>query len=132
MEAAVGNMVSMPGEVEEFLPRADTNTLSITEISAPNGEGLKVVSKSNPLPKPYVLSPADFKSRSVDQLERLEGMRVAVPEMAVIAPTNGRVDIKTASAEGNGVFYGVVKGIPRPFRSPGFDLAEFLFLDQKE
>ena len=132
VDAAVGSMVAVTGKIEEFRPRADANTLSITEISSPGGEGLRVVSRSNPLPKPYVLTPEDFKSRSVGQLERLEGMRVAVPEMTVIAPTNGRVDIKTASAEGNGVFYGVVKGVARPFRTPGFDLGEFLFLDQKE
>lgn len=131
-DAAVGSLVTVTGKVEEFRPRADPNTLSITEISSPGGVGLKVVSKSNPLPKTYVLTVADFKSRLIDQLERLEGMRVTVPEMNVVAPTGGRVDIKSASAEGNGVFYGVVKGVPRPFRTPGFDLAEFLFLDQKE
>jgi predicted extracellular nuclease len=132
VDAAVGSLVSVAGKVEEFRPRADANTFSITEIASPNGEGLRVISRNNPLPKPYVLTPEDFKTRAVDQLERLEGMRVAVTEMTVIAPTGGRVDIRTASADGSGVFYGVVKGLPRPFRTPGFDLGEFLFLDRKE
>jgi uncharacterized protein len=132
LEATIGALVTVTGKVEEFRPRADANTLSITEISMPGADGLRVISTANPLPKPYVLTVADFKSRSVDQLERFEGMRVAIAEMTVIAPTGGRVDVKTASAEGNGTFYGVVKGVARPFRTPGFDLGEFLFLDQKE
>jgi predicted extracellular nuclease len=131
-DAAVGSLVSVTGKVEEFRPRADQNTLSVTEISMPAVDGLKVISKNNPLPKPVVLTPADFKSRSVDQLERLEGMRVAVEELVVVGPTGGRVDIKNASAEGNGTFFGVVKGVDRPFRTPGLDLGEFMFLDQKE
>ena len=129
-EAAIGSLVTVMGKIEEFRPRADANTLSVTEISMPAAEGLKVISKANPLPKPYTLTPADFKTRQVDELERLEGMRVEVEEMTVVGPTGGRVDIKNASAEGNGTFFGVVKGVPRPFRTPGFDLGEFLFLDQ--
>lgn len=129
--AAVGSLVTVTGTVEEFRPRADPNTLSITEISMPTADGIKVVSPANALPKPIALTPDLFKSRTVDQLERFEGMRVAVDEMVVIAPSGGRVDIRNASAEGNGIFYGVVKGVERPFRKPGFDLAEFMFLDQK-
>ena len=132
VDAAVGNLVTVTGKVDEFRPRTDPNTLSITEISMPTADGLKVISKANPLPKPYILTPADFKSRQVDQLERLEGMRVAVEEMTVVGPSGGRVDIKNASAESNGTFFGVVKGVPRPFRTPGFDLGEFLFLDQSQ
>ena len=132
-DAAVGDLVTVTGKVEEFRPRADPNTLSITEISMPAGaDSLRVVSKGNALPKPIVLTPADFKSRAVDQLERLEGMRVAVDEMTVVGPTGGRVDIKTSSAEGNGTFFGVVKGVPRPFRTAGLDLGEFQYLDPKE
>ncbi len=130
--AEVGNLVTVTGKVEEFRPRADPNTLPITEIAiTQGGESVRVVSRSNPLPKAVVLKSADFKTRTFDQLERLEGMRVAVEEMSVVAPTDGRV-INTAFAEGNGLFFGVVKGIPRPFRTVGYDLGEFIFLDQKE
>ncbi|MFL6466330.1 MAG: hypothetical protein ACJ72Z_00075, partial [Pyrinomonadaceae bacterium] len=97
-DAAVGTLVTVTGKVEEFRPRADANTLSVTEISMPGADGLRVISNGNALPKPYVLTPADFKPRLTDQLERLEGMRVAVPEMMVIGATGGRVDIKNASA----------------------------------
>lgn len=132
-DAAVGNLVTVTGKVEEFRPRADQDTLPVTEIVMPNGSGsVSVVSKGNPLPKAIVLKAADFSSNQIDQLERFEGMRVAVEEMIVVAPTDGRVDIKTATAESNGMFYGVVKGLPRPYRTVGFDVAELLFLEQKE
>jgi predicted extracellular nuclease len=62
-EAAIGSLVTVMGKIEEFRPRADANTLSVTEISMPAAEGLKVISKANPLPKPYTLTPADFKTR---------------------------------------------------------------------
>lgn len=131
--ATVGNLVTVTGKVEEFRPRSDQNTLSITEIEMPNGSGsVSVISKGNPLPKAIFLKAADFSSNQIDQLERLEGMRVAIEEMTVIAPTDGRVDIKAATSESNGVFYGVLKGLPRPYRAPGFDLSELLFFDQKE
>ena len=130
--AAVGSLVSVTGRVEEFRPRSDQNTLSVTEISMPAADGLKVISRNNPLPKAAVLTPTDFKSRALDQLERLEGMRVAVEELVIVGPTGGRVDIKNASAQGNGTFFGVVKGVDRPFRTPGYDLGDFMFLDEKE
>jgi predicted extracellular nuclease len=131
-EASVGSLVSVTGKVEEFRPRADPLTLSITEISMTSPDGLKVISKTSPLPKPSALTSDLFKSRAVDQLERFEGMRVAVDELVVVGPTGGRVDIKNASAEGSGVFFGVVKGVERPFRKPGLDLGDIMFLEQKD
>jgi predicted extracellular nuclease len=58
-------------------------------------------------------------------------MRVQVLEMTAVSPTDGRV-IGTASSESNGVFFGVLTGTPRPFREPGLDLYDFLFLTDKE
>lgn len=129
-QAEVGALVTVSGRVEEFRPRADQNTLPITEINIQNGS-VRVVSRNNPLPKPYTLTTADFMPNAIEQLEHLEGMRVAVEELTVVAPTDGRV-INTAFAETNGTFYAVVKGIPRPFRGPGLDLAEFLFFSKEE
>ena len=40
---------------------------------------------------------------------------MAVAEMTVVSPTNGRVDEKTASSVSDGVFYGVLKGIAETF-----------------
>lgn len=132
-DAAVGNLVVVSGSVEEFRPRAEQASLPITELSMFKGRDLiQVLSKANPLPKPITLTIDNFKLNTIDQLEKYEGMRVAVAEMTVIAPTGGRVDIKSDQSESNGTFYGVVKGLAKPFREPGYELYDFVFLTDKE
>ncbi|HEY2867001.1 MAG TPA: hypothetical protein VGJ02_07910 [Pyrinomonadaceae bacterium] len=124
-EIAIGCLVSVSGEVQEYRNRNDVGSMTTTELSHRLGQDkYNVLSKGNTLPKPIVLTVADFLSNGVDELERFEGMRVSVPEMTVVAPTGGRVDIKNASAESNGVFFGVAKGVERPFREPGLDVRE--------
>lgn len=132
-EAAIGNLVSLTGMVEEFRPKAEPNSLPITEISMFKGKDfITVESKGNALPKPIVLTTLDFQPNKIDQLEKYEGMRVTIGELTVIAPTNGRVDEKSGASESDGTFYGVVKGLGRPFREPGFDLYDYVFLNDKE
>ncbi len=132
-EAALGNMVVVSGQVQEFKPRSEPNTLPITELSMQRGRDIvQVLSKDNPLPKPIVLTLDDFKIGSVDQLEKYEGMRVTVPELTVTAPTDGRVDNKNNKSESNGTFFGVLKGMPKSFREPGYEVYDFLFLSEKE
>ena len=133
VEATIGNLVSITGNVEEFRPKSEPMSLPITEISMMKGrDSIKVESKDNALPKPAVLSVDDFKANSIEALEKYEGMRVAVAEMTVVAPTKGRVNDKTGASEPDGVFYGVVKGIGRPFREPGFEMYEYTFLPAKD
>jgi predicted extracellular nuclease len=133
IEATIGNLVSVTGDVEEFRPKQEPLSLPITEISMRKGrDSIQVESKGNALPKPSVLSPNDFKSNQIDALEKYEGMRVSVAEMTVIAPTKGRVDGKNATSDSDGVFYGVVKGIKRPFREPGIDTYEYVLLNDKD
>lgn len=130
-EATIGNLVSVIGRVEEFRPRAEPFSLPITELSWQLGrDELRVISKGNPLPKPVELSIEHFKANTIDQLERFEGMRIEVRQLVVVGPTDGRFEIKTNSSESNGVFYGVLSGIARPFREPGLDLYEYVFLDK--
>jgi predicted extracellular nuclease len=132
-EAAIGNLVSVTGTIEEFRPKADPQTLPITELSMRKGtDFVTVESKGNPLPKPIVLTLNDFKSNLIDQLEKYEGMRVTVAELTVVAPTNGRSDESKGTAESDGTFYGVVKGLARPFREAGFDIYDFLTMPDKE
>lgn len=132
-DATVGNLVEVTGEIDEYKPQRVTATLSITQIKMKKGvDIIKVVSKSNSLPKPIILSQDDFTPNQIDQLEKYEGMRVAVNELTVVAPTKGRVDDKNASATSDGVFFGVLKGIARPFRTPGFSIFDYYFLPQKE
>ena len=132
-EATIGNLVSVTGDVTEFIPKQEPASLPVTELSMQkNRDEIKVISKNNPLPKPFVLTPEDFKSNQIDQLEKFEGMRVQINEMTVIAPTKGRLDAKNGTTVSDGVFYGVVKGIARPFREPGLDIYDYLFAKDKD
>ncbi len=132
-EAAIGNLVSVTGIVQEFPKKTPLDTLTITELSFyKDKDTIKVVSKANALPKPIVLSNEDFKSNKFDQLEKYEGMRVTIAEMTVVAPTNGRVNEKTGASESDGTFYGVLKGISRPFREVGYDVYDLAFATDKE
>lgn len=126
-EATVGNLVSVTGTIAEFIPRAQPLSLPITQISMQKGrDSISVESKASALPKPVVLSLGDFKSNTIDQLEKYEGMRVMVAEMSVTASTRGR------GGESDGVFYGVLKGIARPFREPGLDVYDYFLLPEKD
>ncbi len=132
-EAAIGNLISVTGTVEEFRPKAEPLSLPITEISMfKDRDTIKVISKGNALPKPVVLTVADFNKNLLDALEKYEGMRVQTDELTVVAPTGGRVDDKTAASESNGVFYAVLKGVPRPFREPGIELYDYILLTDKD
>jgi predicted extracellular nuclease len=132
-DVAVGSVVTVSGRVEEYRNRNDTGALTTTEISHRVGQdSLTVISKGNPLPKPMVLTAADFALNTIDELERFEGMRVTIPEMVAVAPTGGRVDIKNASAVSDGVFFGVVKGMARPFREPGLDIRDLNAMADRE
>ncbi|HEX9959966.1 MAG TPA: hypothetical protein VGB00_03485 [Pyrinomonadaceae bacterium] len=132
-EATIGNLVTLTGTIEEFRPKSETASLPITEIRFAKGKDtVTVESKNNPLPKAIVLTVQDFTSNKIDQIEKYEGMRVQVETLTAISPTGGRVDDKTATAQSNGTFYAVVKGIPRPFREPGMDVYDFVMSPDKE
>ncbi|HKX83508.1 MAG TPA: hypothetical protein VJL58_04745 [Pyrinomonadaceae bacterium] len=125
-DATHGNLVSVSGNVVEYRNRNDVNTSTITEINHFIGrDSFKVISKGNALPKAITLTSADFAVNVLDQLEKYEGMRVTLAEFTTVAPTGGRIDIKTASSVSDGVFFGVTKGMPRPFRTVGLDVREF-------
>ena len=132
-EAAIGNLVSVTGTIEEFRPKQEPMSLPITELSMfKDRDTIKVVSQGNALPKPIVLTAADFSKGVIDVLEKYEGMRVTADDLTVVAPTKGRVDDKTASAQSDGIFYAVVKGVPRPFREPGIELYDYVLLNDKD
>jgi len=132
-EATIGNLVSVTGTVEEFRPKQEPLSLPITELSSfKDRDTIKVVSQNNPLPKAILLTAADFSKNLIDALEKYEGMRVSAEELTVVAPTNGRVDDKTASSQSNGVFYAVLKGLPRPAREPGIEVYEYVLLNDKD
>ena len=115
--AIVGNYVQVTGTVSEFVPSADPQQPPATELVSPT---VLLISSGNPLPTPTPLT-ATFPDPAgpYDQLERLEGMRVSVASLTVVAPTGGTVNEPNATSTSNGVFFGVVTGVARPFREPG-------------
>ncbi|WP_355606908.1 lamin tail domain-containing protein [Xanthomonas cannabis] len=121
--AAIGNRVRVQGTVIEYVPTADPTQPPLTEI----GGSVTVLADStgNPLPSPIILRP-DFPNPNgaYDQLEALEGMRVAAASLTVNAPTGGSVNETNATATSNGVFHAVVTGVPRAFREPGVQLPD--------
>jgi predicted extracellular nuclease len=132
-EATIGNLVTLTGTVTEFRPRGETASLPITEINFFKAkDSIQVESKNNPLPKPVTLTAQDFAINKLDQIEKYEGMRVFVETLTAVSPTGGRVDGKTATAQSNGMFFAVVKGVPRPFREPGMDVYDYLAKDNEK
>ena len=115
--AAVGNSVRVAGTVAEFIPATDPLQPPLTELTAPT---VTLLTPGNPLPTATTLTPTfPDPAGPFDQLERVESMRVAVPSFTVTQPTAGTLSETNATATSNGVFYGVVTGVPRPFREPG-------------
>lgn len=132
--ATVGNLVEVTGLVSEFVPKAEPVTFPLTEIrAAKSSDEIKIVSKNNQLPKPFVLTAVDFTGANAnakhEALERYEAMRVKATALTTVAPTGGRVDEKNATATSDGVFYAVLTGTPRPFRKPGAEFFETADLD---
>ena len=121
--AVVGNLVQVTGTVAEFIPSSDPNSPSSTEISG--SPTFALISSGNPLPTPVSLTAADTDpSGPIDQLEKYQGMRVHVDVMTVSGPTEGNLGEANATSTSNGVFFGVIAGIPQPFREPGIQLPD--------
>ena len=116
--ASIGNLLLVTGRVQEFIPSADPSSPPATEIA---NASVSLLSASNALPAPVVLTAADT-SGAPDQLERFEGMRVHVDSLTATAPTQGTVSEASATSTSNGVFYGVITGIARPFREAGIEI----------
>jgi predicted extracellular nuclease len=118
--AITGNDVCVTGNVQEFIPTSDPASPPQTEIAS--ASNIFAISTANALPPPVVLGAADTDpAGGIDQLEKYEGMRVRVESLTVTAPTEGNVNEANATATSNGVFYGVISGISRPFREPGIE-----------
>jgi len=116
--AVVGNLVSVIGTVQEFIPSADPNSPATTEIGSSPVTSL--ISSGNPLPTAITLTTADTNpAGTLTQMEKYEGMRVHVNTLNVVGPTQGTVNEANATSTSNGTFYGVLPGINRPFREPG-------------
>jgi uncharacterized protein len=124
VDAVIGNLVKVSGKVAEFKRPADKYSLKSTQIVF---SSIEVISKGNPLPEPYILTAIDLDpSGTLDQIERFEGMRVKINALTTTGGTGGRVDENKGFAISDGVFFGVLKGVPRPFREPGIEGLQWL------
>ncbi len=118
----IGNNLRVAGTVTEFIPSADPNSPSQTEITSPS---VTILSTGNPLPVPFLLTSANTDpAGSLYQLEKFESMRVRINSMTVVAPTQGIKTEPLATSVSNGFFYGVISGVARPFREPGIALPD--------
>lgn len=117
-QAAVGTLVEVEGTVTEFVPTSDPLQPPMTQLS--NLTLTTALATGQPLPVPIPLTTTfPDPAGPHDQLEQLEGMRVRVASLTVVSPTQGFIQETGATGSSNGVFYGVVTGVPRPFREPG-------------
>src|SRR4029453_11592528 len=99
------------------VPPPATLTPPVTELNTPSVSGLTT---GNPLPAPVVITAADTPpGGNIQQLERLEGMRVGVPTLNVGAPPPGNVNEPNATSTSTGIFVGVLPTLARAFREPG-------------
>jgi uncharacterized protein len=120
--AAVGNLVRVVGTVAEFVPSSDTSSPPSTEIASPT---VTLLSTGNTLPELVTIVSADTSpAGSIEQLEKYEHMRVHVDSLTVVAPTQGSTNEANATGSSNGVFYGVITGVARPFREPGIEVPD--------
>ncbi|MGQ9898144.1 MAG: endonuclease/exonuclease/phosphatase family protein [Acidobacteriota bacterium] len=126
----IGNLVRVRGTVNEFVPSADPQQPSVTQLSG--ALTIARLSCSTALPAPTEITPLIAGTPSALEptlplrYERFEGMRVSVQYLAVVSPTSGSVNEPNATATTNGRFFGVVAQTcssgfcaDRPFREPG-------------
>ncbi|MEO6393996.1 MAG: hypothetical protein ABIP75_19235, partial [Pyrinomonadaceae bacterium] len=116
--AAIGNSVAVTATVAEFIPAAAPNQPPVTELTGP---AVVLLTSGNPLPAPITITAVDMPSNNLENLERLEGMRVHVDSLIVCGPSGGTITEPSATVTSNGLFFGVLPGIARPFREPGVD-----------
>ena len=117
--AQPGRWVVARGTITEYVPSTDPGQQPYTEMG-----GAVVVAPVDvaiyPLPAPVELTPTfPDPHGGLTQLERVESMRVIAHDFVATAPSDGFVNEAQATGTGDGLFYGTVAGLPRPFREPG-------------
>ena len=120
---ALGNEVQVTGTISTY---PATGLTPGTEIDGP--QTFTLLTSGNPLPAPITITAAmDSPSGGVSQFTRLEGSRVAVDSLTTTSGTDASLNEATETNTSNGRFYGVVTGVPRPFREPGVAITDTTF-----
>ena len=115
--ATVGNLARVQGTVAEFISSSNPHQFTVTELTTPS---VSALSTGNVLPAATEITAAMANSGSpIDNFERLEGMRVSVASLKVVAPVGAFINEANATSPSNGAFFGVVSGVSRPYREPG-------------
>lgn len=129
-EAAVKNIVEVRGYVHEFQTGSGTNTEICGDAGCSVAETITKIGTATDLPAPVAITTADEDAMRADPnslaLEKYEGMRITVPSLTVVAPTQGTVNETSATSTSNGIFFAVVTGTPRPMREPGVEPGDVL------
>ena len=116
----IGNVVQVTGVVNSF---PTTGPTPGTEIDGP--QTFTLLTTGNRLPAPVTITAAmDSPTGGIRQFSMFEGMRVAIGSMTTTSGTDATLTETTETNVSNGLFYGVVTGVPRPFREPGLSLLE--------
>ena len=114
---AVGDRIRVAGRVSEVLVGRGSEQLTHTQMAASR---LDVLASGQALPAAVVVDAGSVQADpSLTAYERFEGMRVSVPELAVVSASGGSIDEATGRVRGDGRFHGVAAGIARPFLEPG-------------
>ncbi len=120
---AVGNLVQVTGKVANYPTPSLTPG---TEIDGP--QTFTLLSTGNPLPTPIQISASqDSPSGGIYQFTRYEGMRVGIASLTTTSGTDASLNEQTETQTSNGRFYGVVTGVPRPFREPGISVTDLTY-----
>jgi hypothetical protein len=116
----IGNEVQVTGVVATY---PTTGPTPGTEIDGP--QTFTLLTTGNALPTPVTITAAmDSPTGGIRQFSRFEGMRVAIGSMTTTSGTDASLTESTETNVSNGLFYGVVTGVARPFREPGLSLLE--------
>ena len=101
--AARGALVQRSGRARSPVPSADPASPPLTELVAPQVFSLGMA----PLPAPVTVGAEHLRADGPrGQLEHLEGMRIRVDALRVVAPTGGRVDEVSGRSASDGVLLG--------------------------
>lgn len=120
---ALGAEVQVIGKVANY---PSTSPTPDTEIDGP--QTFSLLSTGNPLPAPVQITAAmDSPSGGIRQFAPYEGMRVAIASVTTTSGTDASLTETTETNKSNGQFYGVVTGVPRPFREPGISVTDITY-----
>lgn len=120
---AVGAELQVTGTVNMYPPTSPTPG---TEIDGP--QSFTLLSTGNPLPAPVQITAAmDSPSGGIRLFSKYEGMRVAISSLTTTSGTDASLTESAETNRSNGLFYGVVTGVARPFREPGISVTDTAF-----